>query len=98
MRIFVFLVFLYIILSLVTSDDELLKNSKYLIDRTFWKIIFEKWGSFPLTYVSLRLTMLWAFQFHELTLGTTKVCSYVRLKIWHIESMSLSFTSCTLNM
>ena len=23
------------------SDDELLKNSKYITDRTFWKIIFE---------------------------------------------------------
>ena len=35
------------------SDDELLKNSKYITDRTFWKIVFEKWDSFPLTHVPM---------------------------------------------
>ena len=33
------------------SDDELLKNSKYITDRAFWQNIFEKWDSSSLSHV-----------------------------------------------
>ena len=40
-------------LSIGQSDDELLKNSKYITDKAFWQNIFEKWDSSSLSHSGL---------------------------------------------